>query len=102
MQTGNAEIALSRFSNRVSSLFLSETMRGLMSAIRGDDVISYFEMLSIKIWDAEKIRVEKECMKTPNKVKYLIFGLMACMGLIYITVFATVLINGLTGIMGVL
>lgn len=102
MQTGNAEIALSRFSNRVNSLFLNETMRGLMSAIRGDDVISYFEMLSIKIWEAEKIRVEKEYMKTPNKVKYLIFGLMACMALIYITVFATVLMNGLTGIMGVL
>ena len=95
MKTGNYEMALNKFSNRVNSVLVSETCRGLIGALRGDNTVSYFETLNIKLWEAERARIKKEAMKSPKKVKFLVTAMMSCMMLIYIVVFATVIIEGL-------
>lgn len=100
MKTGDFEIALTRLSTRVDSVYLSELVRGLISTVRGDDTVAYFETLNIKLWDNERARIRKTAMKTPAKVKYLCMALMVSMGLIYIVVFGTVIMGGMGGIMG--
>lgn len=100
MKTGDFEIALTRLSTRVDSVYLSELVRGLISTVRGDDTVAYFETLNIKLWDNERARIRKAAMKTPAKVKYLCMALMVSMGLIYIVVFGTVIMGGMGGIMG--
>ena len=95
MKTGDFEIALTRLSNRVNSVYLSEVVRGLQSALHGDDTAGYFATLSSKLWDHEKIRIKKKALKTPSKVKYLVKVELCGMFLLYITVFGTVIYEGL-------
>lgn len=102
LKTGDYETAFSRFAARIDSGFVTEAARGLISAMRGDDTASYFEMLSIKLWDNEKMRIEKEAMKSPGKVKFLVVAMLSCMAIIYVCVFGTVIFDGLKDIFEVL
>ena len=95
MKTGDFETALTRLANRVNSVPLSEVVRGLQSALHGDDTVGYFASLSTKLWDSEKIKIKKKALKTPSKVKYLVKTMLFCMFLIYATVFGTVIYEGL-------
>lgn len=95
MKTGDFETALTRLANRVNSVPLSEVVRGLQSALHGDDTVGYFASLNSKLWESEKIRIRKKALKTPSKVKYLVKVLLCCMFLIYVTVFGTVIYDGL-------
>ncbi len=95
MKTGDFETALTRLSNRVNSVYLSEVVRGLQSALHGDDTVGYFASLNSKLWDHEKARIKKKALKTPGKVKYLVKVMLCCMFLLYITVFGTVIYEGL-------
>lgn len=99
MKTGDYEVALTRLSRRVNSLFLSETVRGLISTTHGDDTSSYFETLDVKIWSNERLRIKKEAMKSPGKIKFVVAANLGCMILIYIAVFGQV-IMGSMGSMG--
>lgn len=96
MKTGDFETALTRLSNRVDSVSLSEVVRGLQSALHGDDTVGYFASLNTKLWDIEKVKIRKKALKTPSKVKYLVKVMLCCMFLIYITVFGTVIYEGLS------
>lgn len=100
MKTGDFEIALTRLSTRVDSVFLTELVRGLISTVRGDNTVAYFESLNSKLWDHERARIKKAAMKTPAKVKYLCMALMVGMGIIYAVVFGTVIMEGMGGILG--
>lgn len=95
MKTGDFETALDRLAARVDSVFLAETVRGLKSALHGDNTVEYFITLNAKIWDHEKAIIQKKALKTPSKVKILTKVLLCCMFLIYIVVFATVIYEGL-------
>lgn len=96
MKTGDFETALTRLANRVDSVSLSEVVRGLQSALHGDDTVGYFTSLNTKLWDIEKVKIKKKALKTPSKVKYLVKVMLCCMFLIYITVFGTVIYEGLS------
>ena len=98
MKTGDFEIALNRLSNRVNSVYLSEVVRGLQSALHGDDTVGYFASLNSKIWDNEKVKIRKKALKTPGKVKYLVKVMLGMMFVIYIVVFGTVIYEGLADI----
>ena len=98
LKTGDYESAFSHFAERIDSGFVTETARGLISAMRGDDTTSYFEMLSMKLWENEKMRIEKEAMKAPGKVKFLVWAMLSCMAIIYVCVFGTVIFDGLKNI----
>lgn len=95
LKTGDYEYAFNRFATRTNSSSISEISRGLVSAMRGDDVQNYFEMLSFNLWELEKKRLEKEALKKPKRVKILTFFLYAGMMILYIVVFGTVIIEGL-------
>ena len=98
MKTGDFEIALNRLSSRVNSVYLSEVVRGLQSALHGDDTVGYFASLNTKIWDNEKVKIKKRALKTPSKVKYLVKVMLGMMFVIYIVVFGTVIVEGLSDI----
>lgn len=95
MKTGDFETALTRLANRVNSVSLSEVVRGLQSALHGDDTVGYFASLGTKLWDSEKVKIKKKALKTPSKVKYLVKVMLFCMFLLYATVFGTVIYEGL-------
>ena len=98
MKTGDFETALTRLSNRVNSVSLSEVVRGLQSALHGDDTVGYFTSLNSKLWENEKVRIKRKALKTPSKVKYLVKIMLVCMFLIYVAVFGTVIYEGLSEI----
>lgn len=100
MKTGDFETALNRLTNRVNSVYLSETVRGLQSALRGNDTTGYFNTLSVKLWDNEKHRIKKNALKIPSRVKYLVGVLLISMFGIYVCVFGTVIADNLSQIMG--
>ena len=102
MNTGSYDMALNKFSNRVNSTYVSELCRGLLGALRGDNMVTYFETLNIKLWEVERARIKKEAMKSPKKVKYLVSAMMTCMMIIYIVVFGTVIIDGLGDVFSVM
>lgn len=95
MKTGDYEAALMRFAGRINSSFVNETCRGLVSTMRGDNTESYFEVLNMKLWEAENIRLEREALKKPSKVKFLVIAMFACMAIIYIVVFGYVIADSL-------
>lgn len=98
MKTGDFETALTRLANRVNSVSLSEVVRGLQSALHGDDTVGYFTSLNSKLWENEKVRIKRKALKTPSKVKYLVKVMLICMFLIYVAVFGTVIYDGLSEI----
>lgn len=99
MKTGDFETALNRLTSRVNSVYLSETVRGLQSALHGDDTTGYFNTLSVKLWDNEKYRIKKNALKIPSRVKYLVGVLLVSMFGIYVCVFGTVIADSLGQIM---
>lgn len=100
MKTGNYEIALSRFSKHINSIYLSETVRGLIAAARGEDTTQYFRTLNEKLSATEEANIKARAMKLPDKIKRLVIANLCSIGLIYAVVFLTVIISGLKEIFG--
>lgn len=86
MQTGNYETALKRLESRVLSSQLSEVVRGLISVLRGDDGVVYFQMLSHDFKQLEVQRLKKIAMKRPQKIKKYSIAMVVCFVLTYIIV----------------
>jgi tight adherence protein C len=85
MKSGNYEMALTRMEARISSVMLSQVIRGLMSVIRGDDGIFYFQMLSHDLRKLEVQALKTEAIKQPQKIgKYTLF-IFLCFLLIIFT-----------------
>jgi pilus assembly protein TadC len=63
------EIALTRFEARIGSPMLSEAVRGLISAARGDDSSVYFNMLSHDFKLVELQKLKKQAQKIPGKIR---------------------------------
>ena len=98
-KTGNLELAINRFVNRIESNYVSDTMRGLISTIQGNDTTSYFETLSIKLREYEVMRIKTIALKRPARTKFLIYAMIASMFIIYIVVFGTIILDSLKTIM---
>lgn len=86
MSTGNQELALKRFDSRLSSPMLSEVVRGMVSVLRGDDAVVYFQMLSHEFRQYEMRKLEKEAQKRPPKIRKWSFMLLILMALTYLVV----------------
>lgn len=85
MKSGNYEMALTRFETRISSVTLSQVIRGLIGVIRGDDGIFYFQMLSHDLRKLEIQALKTEAVKQPQKIgKYTMF-IFLCFLLIIFT-----------------
>jgi Flp pilus assembly protein TadB len=86
MASGNEETALTRFESRIGSTMLSDVIRGLISAKRGDNGIVYFEMLSMTFKQLELQRLKLMAMKQPGKMRKYSFFLLGCFLLMYLGV----------------
>lgn len=68
MRTGNYERALKNLEVRVGSIYLSEVVRGLISANSGHDTAHYFENLTNKFKELEKQRLQEIIHKKIPKI----------------------------------
>jgi len=86
MKSGSYESALTRLEARLNSPTLSETIRGLIGVLRGDDGGVYFLMLSHDSKQLELQRLKTIAMKRPGKVRKYSFAMLFCFLLMYLSV----------------
>ena len=97
MKSGSYETALTRFETRISSPMLSDVIRGLISIIRGDDALVFFQLLSHDFKALEIQRLKHEASKRPGKIKKYSFLMLGCMLLMYIVIISISVVKGLGG-----
>lgn len=93
MASGNEETALTRLESRVGSTMLSDVVRGLISVVRGDNGIMYFEMLAMTFKQLELQKLKLEAMKQPGKMRKYSFMLLGCFLLMYLGVLGYVVVQ---------
>ncbi len=86
MKSGSYESALTRLETRLNSPPLSETIRGLIGVLRGDDGVVYFQMLAHDLKQLELQRLKTIAMKRPGKVRKYSFAMLFCFLLMYLSV----------------
>ena len=91
MRTGNAETALRRLESRVNSPYMSELVRGLLSAMRGDDMTAYFDNLSEKLSNVWEQRLRLQAMKKEPKIMRMAYLVFACAAVTIVIVMAAAL-----------
>ena len=96
MKSGNYETALTRFETRIGSPMLADVIRGLISVIRGDDALVFFQLLSHDFKALEIQRLKHQAAKRPGKIKKYSFLMLGCMLLMYIPITAKVEIDLIT------
>ncbi len=95
MRTGSSERALTRFSRLYDSVYLSDTVRGLLAALRGEDTAEYFKSLSRRLSDEQDAIVADKIMRLPSKIKPLAVLHLVCIMVIYAYIFITAGLRGL-------
>jgi tight adherence protein C len=101
MRSGNYEAALTRLESRVGSSMLSDTTRGLIGVIRGDDTDAYWSSLALKFADYQRQLLKAEAMKVPGKVRRLSMALLYCFLAMYMVVIVLQIIESMQGIFSV-
>ena len=101
MRSGNYEAALTRLESRVGSSMLSDTTRGLIGVIRGDDTDAYWSNLALKFADYQRQLLKAEAMKVPGKVRRLSMALLYCFLAMYMVVIVLQIIESMQGIFSV-
>lgn len=99
MHTGNYETAISRLEARVQSGMLSDICRGLVSSIRGDDVLTYFELLTHDFKQIQLQKLRKRALKIPDKIRKYSMFMLVIMVFLFITVLILNIVMGIKDIM---
>src|SRR6056297_3448313 len=86
MKSGSYESALTRMEARLNSPSLSETIRGLIGVLRGDDGVVYFQMLAHDLKQLELQRLKTIAMKRPAKIRKYSFAMLFCFLMMYLSV----------------
>lgn len=73
MRTGNAERALQKLEARINSPFMSELIRGMLSAMRGDDMTTYFDNLLYELNAVWEQRLDLQTQKKEPKIMRLAY-----------------------------
>lgn len=97
MKSGNYETALTRFETRIGSPMLSDVVRGLISVIRGDDALVFFQLLSHDFKALEIQRLKHEASKRPSKIRKYSFLMLGCMLMMYLIIIGISVFKGLGG-----
>lgn len=95
MRSGGYEVALMRLEARVNSPQLSDVVRGLISVIRGDDGITYFQMLSHDFKQAELRKLKAQAQKIPGKIRVFSMVMLMCFLATYLIIIAVQVIQSL-------
>ena len=94
MASGNEETALTRWEIRIGSTMLSDAVRGLIAVLRGDNGVTYFEMLSMTFKQLELQRLKLTAMKQPGRIHKYSFYLLGCFLLIYFGILGYEIMHG--------
>ena len=95
MRSGGYEAALMRLEARLNSPQLSDVVRGLISIIRGDNGIMYFQMLSHDFKQSELRKLKAQAQKIPPKIRIFSFVLLVCFLATYLIIMAMQIIDSL-------
>jgi len=95
MKSGSYEAALTRFETRLGSSALSEVVRGLISVLRGDDGVVYFQMLSHDLKQLELQRLKTLAAKQPSKIRKYSFAMLICFVFMYLGVMGVEIVKTL-------
>lgn len=95
MRSGGYEVALMRLEARVNSPQLSDVVRGLISVIRGDDGVMYFQMLSHDFKQAELRKLKAQAQKIPGKIRIFSMIMLMCFLATYLIIIAVQVIQSL-------
>ena len=93
MKTSNYENALLRFDYRIGSSYLSDVIKGLLGAVRGDDQTVYFNILCMNLKSFEKSVLMARINKRPQKINMISLGMLLSIIVIYVVVLGTVMID---------
>lgn len=93
MNSSNYESALKRFESRLSIDKLAEITRGLISTVRGDDTVAYFELLSKDLDSLELQRLNDIAARQPAKISKYQLLILVTMIINYVIVLAVHVIN---------
>jgi hypothetical protein len=93
MKSGSHETALTRFEARMGSSLLSDTVRGLIAVMRGDNGIVYFQMLAHDLKQLEIQKLKMIAMKRPGKIKKYSFYMLMCFLLMYLAIIGVEILN---------
>jgi len=99
MRSGNYEAALTRLESRVGSSMLSDTTRGLIGVLRGDDTDAYWSNLALKFSDYQRQLLKAEALKVPGKVRRLSMVLLYCFLAMYMIVIVLQIADSMQGIL---
>ena len=99
MRSGNYEAALTRLESRVGSSMLSDTTRGLIGVLRGDETDAYWANLALKFADYQRQLLKAEAQKVPGRVRKLSMCILGCFLAMYFVVIVIQIIVSLGGIM---
>lgn len=95
MKSSNYEAALLRFDYRINSPYLSDVIKGLLGAIRGDDQTTYFNILCVNLKAHEKALLMQQARKRPAKINRLSLAMLLSLIVLYVVVLGTVIIESI-------
>ena len=98
MRSGGYEVALMRLEARVNSPQLSDVVRGLISVIRGDDGVMYFQMLAHDFKQNELRKLKAQAQKIPGKIRVFSLVMLGCFLMTYLVIISVQVIQSI-GIM---
>ena len=98
MRSSSYEAALTRFEARINSPMLSDVVRGLIGVLRGDNGITYFQMLSHDMKQLELQRLKAQAMKIPPKIRVFSFVMLLCFMLTYIAIIVYEIVRSASGL----
>lgn len=68
MRTGNHETAIKNLAGRINSGSFTQLAQGLIGLLRGDDQISYFQIITKDFSRAQQELIKKELLARPDKL----------------------------------
>lgn len=98
MRSGSYESALTRFETRMNSSQVSDVVRGLISVIRGDNGIQYFQMLARDFKMLELQKLKMIAIKRPSKIRKYSFLMVVCFILTYLVVMGLQIMKSMNGL----
>ena len=95
MRSGGYEVALMRLEARVNSPQLSDVVRGLVSVIRGDDGVMYFQMLAHDFKQNELRKLKAQAQKIPGKIRIFSLVMLGCFLMTYLVIISVQVIQSI-------
>ncbi len=93
MKTGSQEQALIHLESRVNTVMMSQTVRGLLAVMRGDNGVMHFAMLANDFKQQELQQLKMIAQKRPDKVKVFNYLILAGFFITFLTPIAIYLVS---------